>query len=162
MSKGVNSIVLYEKKNICLLLFKSQEDWYYFLLYVPTEKGASLPKLYTVYILSIYEPVQVFTLIWAPQRCKGSSSMIWIWWYPRLRLKKLSLSQLSDGISCLSWWFAIFMAKIGLCQEMVRKAFFAAVKLHCLTSENKFSHNSWCNGWMSMCSEMLGSLALQW
>ena len=39
----------------------------------------------------LYEPVQVFTLIWVPQRCKKSSLTIWIWWYPKPRLKKTIL-----------------------------------------------------------------------
>ena len=46
------------------------------------------------------------------------------------------------------------------CQEAV--IFFAAVKLQSLTSKSKFSHNLWYNGWRSVCSEMLGPLALQW
>ena len=77
--------------------------------------------------------------------------------------KKPSWSQLSDGVSCLSWWFIIFMAKNGFVSRNGKKGFFlAAVKLHCPTSENKFSNNLFCNGWMSMCSEMLGPSALQW
>ena len=53
-----------------------------------------------------------------------------------------SWSQLSNGVSCLSWWFAIFMTNNGFRSKNGGKRFFlAAVKLHCPTSENKFSHN---------------------
>ena len=74
-----------------------------------------------------------------------------------------SWSQFSDGVNCLSRWFSIFMKKkIVSCQETLKKAFWAAVKLHCLTSKNKYSHNLWYNDWMSVCSEMLGLSGLQW
>ena len=39
-------------------------------------------------------------------------------------LNKMSWSQLSDGLSCLSWWFDIFMAKMVWFQETVEKGFF--------------------------------------
>ena len=112
-----------------------------------------------------YEPVQVCTLIWWPQRCKNSSPMIWSWWYPNPGSKKPSWSQLSDGVSCLSWGFVIFMAKNGFVSRNGKKKkrfFFAAVKLHCLTSENKLFHNLWWNGWILMISGMLGPSTLQW
>ena len=110
---------------------------------------------------NVYEHVQVFTLIWVPQRCKHFSLLIWTWWYPNPdwtnRLDPRSC------VSCLSCWFANFMAKNGFVSRNCGKMLLpAAVKLHCWTSENKFSNNLWCDGWMSLYSEMLGSSALQW
>ena len=75
-------------------------------------------------LIDRYEPVQVFTLIWWPQRCKNSSPMIWSWWYPNQDFKNPSWSQLSDGVSCLSWWFIIFMAKNGFVSRNGKKGFF--------------------------------------
>ena len=111
----------------------------------------------------VYEPVQVFTLIWWPQRCKNSSPMIWMCWYPKPRLKKTVL------IPAFRWCKLFVMVvyhfhgkKTVLCQETVKKSFFfAAVKLHCPTSKNKFFHNLWLNGWILMISGMLGPSALQ-
>ena len=77
--------------------------------------------------------------------------------------KKSSWSQLSDGVSGLSWWFIIFMAKNGFVSRNGKKRFFfAAVILHCPTSENKFSNNLWWNGWILMISGMLKQSAVQW
>ena len=73
------------------------------------KKSSDLPG-YMIHSLT-YEPVQVFTLIWLPQDCKNYSPIIWMQWYPKPRLKSLFWSKLSDGVSCLSWWFIIFMAK---------------------------------------------------
>ena len=44
------------------------------------------------------------------------------------------------SISCLSWLFKMCMAKGGYVSRNGKKAFFAAVKLHCLISENKLYH----------------------
>ena len=60
--------------------------------------------------------------------------------------ENLSWPQLSNGVICLSWWFAIFTAKKQKCVKKSRKIFFfAAVLLHCLTSDNKFTRNQWYN-----------------
>ena len=69
------------------------------------------------------------------------------------------------------WWCKLFVMmgchffppKIVFCQETVKKGFFlSVVKLHWPTSENHFSHNLWCNGWISVCFEMLKPSALLW
>ena len=52
------------------------------------------------------------------------------------------------SISCLSWLFKMCMAKGGYMSRNGKKAFFAAVKLHCLISENKLYHKKmmkWLN-----------------
>ena len=111
----------------------------------------------------LYEPVKVFTLIWWPQRCKKSSLMIWILWYPKPRFNKIVL------ILALRWCKLFVMvacnfvmAKNGLVSRNGGKGFFAAaVKLNIQTSENIFSHSLWSIGWMSGCSVMLGPSGLQ-
>ena len=107
--------------------------------------------------------------IWAcpsvhPQRCKNSSPTIWIWWYPTPRLKKNVL------ISAIGWCKLFVMVvchfhgkKLFCVKKRWKKAFFlAAVKLHWPTSENHFSHNLWCYGWMPVCFEMIGPSPLLW
>ena len=44
------------------------------------------------------------------------------------------------SISCLSWLFKMCMEKGGYVSRNGKKAFFAAVELHCLISENKLYH----------------------
>ena len=56
------------------------------------------------------------------------------------QLGETIVSQLSDGVSCLSWWFSIFMAKKKCGSRNGGKGVLAAVKLHCPYSENQISH----------------------
>ena len=75
--------------------------------------------------------------------------------------KILSWPQISDGVSCLSWWFAIFTGYffVSRCgdKQLCLQQWNYIVKLQ----KNKFSHNLWYNRWRSVCSEMLGPSALQ-
>ena len=43
---------------------------------------------------------------------------------PNAGPKKPSWSQLSDGVSCLSWWFIIFMSKSGFVSRNGKKGYF--------------------------------------
>ena len=92
----------------------------------------------------------MFTLIWVPQRCKISSLNILIWRYPKPRLKKKGLDASSPMVYVVCHGGLLFSW-----------LFLAAVKLHCPTSKKIIIHNLWCNGWMSVCSKMLGPSALQ-
>ena len=62
---------------------------------------------------------------------------------PKPGPKRLCLFQISDGVSYLSWWFAIFMANKCFvsrnCEK--KKIFLAAGKYHWPTSENHLYNN---------------------
>ena len=97
------------------------------------------------------------------QCCKNSSPKVWMWRYPNTRLKKTVLIPAFRRCKLFVMVVYHFHAKkTVLCQKTVKKAFFAGVKLHCPTSENKFSNNFWWNGWIFIISGMLGPSAVQW
>ena len=62
-----------------------------------------------------YEPVQVITLIWVQQRCKSSSLLIWVWWYPKPRLKQRILF-------CAIEWCMLFVMVV--CHFLLQKVFY--------------------------------------
>ena len=150
-----------------LLLTGEPEDeqkpvWFLLILRQKSAKNYAAPGKARWLIKYIaYEPVQVFTLIWWPQRCKNSSLLIWIWWYPIIWLNIFSWSQIFDGVSCFSWWFSIFTGKNCFVSRNVGKRLFFWQQWNCIVQlQKKSSHNFWWN-FMSVCSEMLRRSALQ-
>ena len=110
-----------------------------------------------------YEPFRVFTLIWWPQCCKNCSLMIWIWWYPKPRLKRFVMIPALRRCKLFVMVVCHFQGKKGFVLRNVGKMLiFALLKLHCPNSESKFFHNIWCNDWMSVCLEIIGQSSLQW
>ena len=108
-------------------------------------EGLSLMGLLRlVFVRYWYEPGQIFTLVWCPQHCNSFRLIFWIWWL-RPGSYKSTWPQGSDGVNCLVWWYAFFMAKC----------------LHCPTLDNYFSHNLGGTVWMSVCSELLWPSAIQ-
>ena len=95
--------------------------------------GSTLARVYSQKVLKPPPILQVLDVYMSLSKCSpwfGSHSVVKVLsskfefdYTPNKGLNKMSWSKLPDGVSCLSWWFDIFMAKMVWCQETVDRFF---------------------------------------
>ena len=92
------------------------------------------------FIFIVYEPVQVFTLIWWPPHCKNSSPTIWIWRYPKPRLKKIVLILAFGWCKLFVMLDCYFHGKKLLCVKKGWKKTFFLQQWNCIVQFQKTNY----------------------
>ena len=81
---------------------------------------------------------------------------------PKTQAKKQYWSQLSDGISCLSWWFIIFMAHNCFVSRNGKKISLFLLQWNCIVQLQKTNSPILFDEIVEFFSVALGTWALQW